>query len=67
MNFILEELKPYRLAQQLRGIAARHPDEARALTDAADWLEQEAADLEKLAGSVTHKAIKGCITPGCVL
>ena len=66
MSFVLEDLKSYRIAQQLRGVAARHPDEARGLIHAAEWLEDEAKDMLTLCGSVTHNEIRGRITMGCV-
>lgn len=66
MSFVLEDLKSYRIAQQLRDIAARCPDEAKGLIHAAEWLEGEANDTLKLCGSVTHNEIGGRITMGCV-
>lgn len=64
---ILEDLMPYRLARRLRAAAERNTEESALLLEAADWLEQEANDLLKLNGSVTHNAIIGVITPGCVI
>ena len=64
---ILEDLKPYRLACCLRAAAKRNPNESRLLNDAAEWLEGEAKDILALNGSVTHNAITGKITPGCVI
>ena len=66
MSFVLEDLKSYRIAQQLRGIARRCQDEAAELIQAAEWLEDEAKDILGLRGSVTHHEIKGRITAGCV-
>ena len=66
MSFVLEDLKSYRIAQQLRGIARRCPDEAAELIQAAEWLEDEAKDILGLRGSVTHHEIEGRITAGCV-
>ena len=69
-----EDLIPYKLAQQLRKSANRctrqDADVAllceHALTAAA-WLEAEADDIAKTAGSVTHNALLGRMTPGCIL
>lgn len=69
-----EDLKPYRMAQQLRVAANRctrlNADVAmlceHALTAAA-WLEKEAEDIAQLTGSVTHNALMGRMTPGCIL
>ena len=69
-----ENLMPYQIAQRLRQAANRctrtNADVAllceHALT-AASWLEEEAEDMAKLAGSVTHNELIGRITPGCVI
>jgi hypothetical protein len=69
-----EDLKPYQMAQQLRSAANRctrlNADVAmlreHALA-AASWLEKEAEDIAKLTGSVTHNAVIGRITPGCII
>ena len=65
-GIVLEDLKSYRIAKQLRGIASRYPEEANGLIHAAEWLENEANDMLKLCGSVTHNEIRGRITMGCV-
>lgn len=69
-----EDLKPYKMAQQLRKAANRCVRQNADVTllceqalHAAEWLENEAADLERLSGSVTHATIGGQITVGCVL
>lgn len=69
-----EDLKPFRLAQQLRSSANRcvrmNADVAMLCEHAlaaASWLEAEAEDIAKLAGSVTHNALMGRITPGCTI
>lgn len=69
-----EDLRPYKLAQQLRIAANRctrlNADVAllceHALA-AALWLEAEAEDIAMLTGSVTHDAMIGRMTPGCIL
>lgn len=69
-----EDLKPYQMAQQLRKAANRctrqNADVAllceHALA-AATWLEKEAEDIAKMTGSVTHNALMGRMTPGCIL
>jgi hypothetical protein len=69
-----EELKPYIIARRLRDAANRctriNSDVAilceHALA-AAKWMESEADDIAKMAGSVTHDALMGRMTPGCIV
>ena len=69
-----EDLRPYQMAQQLRIAANRctrlNADVALLCEHAlatASWLEKEAEDIAKLTGSVTHNALMGRMTPGCIL
>ncbi len=68
-----ENLRPYQMAQQLRSAAnrcARLNADVAMLCEhalaAASWLENEADDIAKMTGSVTHNALMGRITPGCI-
>ena len=69
-----EDLRPYQMAQQLRIAANRctrlNADVALLCEDAlstGSWLEKKAEDIAKLTGSVTHNALMGRMTPGCIL
>lgn len=66
MSFTLQEIRSYKIAQRLREIAQRHPDDEATLTDAAELLERGSRDLLKLNRSVTSNALEGKMTIGCI-
>lgn len=68
------ETTPWQLAEKLRSAAnrcTRHDADVALLCEhalrAAAWMEGEAEDLARLAGSVTHHSLAGRVTPGCVV